>query len=202
MDKKSIIEMIKEETEKLRSEEYRFSEFSEYRDKIADLWECFCQRTEEVDVSEDDMRGLVSVLDFLTVKYYEALPQRANTAKFSDNMSIEEARENLNEMLYMCESAKFMFVQLGFSSKLIQLDRGNLLEKIEALKEKAATISEDEIYEQIVEAQTKDPWIFEVGASVSTILKFEELMGEHPEITEVLKENEDANNIYIIGEIG
>jgi len=201
MDKKSIIEMIKGKTEKLRNAEYKFPETSECRDKIADLWECFCQRTEVADISEDDMRGLVSVLDFLTVKYYD-VPEKDNNLEFSDNMSVEDVRKNLDEWVYTCESIRLMLVQHGFSSKLILQDRDNILEKFEKLKENLEKASREEIFEQIVDAQTEDPWIFEVGASVSTIRKFEELMGEHPEITEVLKANEDANNIYIIGEIG
>lgn len=198
MDKNSIIEMIREKAEKIRNEEYRFPEFVECRDKTADCWELFCQKTEEADISEDDMRQLVFVLDFLSGKYYEALPKREFNTEDKEDMTIEEIKESFSEAHYMCESMRLMVAQrMLLLSRCMVVDSGSLREKFEALKEKLETISEEEIVQKIADAPEKDPWIFEIGAPVSIVRKFEELMGEHPEITEVLKENE-GNNKFVM----
>lgn len=195
MDKKSIIEKIREKILEIRNTEYRFTECGECRDRIAALWEGFCQRTEEANLSDADMRAFVGILVYLTQKYYQALPQKDCNSEFDENTSIEEVKANLNAMSYMCESARLMFVQSVLLS-VITHDREHILEMLENIKEKLAAVQEEEICEQIAEAQTKDPWIFEVGARVSTIRKFEELMGEYPEITEVLGKSEDARGKF------
>ena len=147
-------------------------------------------------VKEEDMRQLIFVLTFLTKEYYEALPKRDSTTEYPERMTLEEAKRSIDEIRYVCESARLMYVQsVLFRGPFFSYDAEKMGKKIEAIKEKAKHVSEEEMLQKIVDAQTKDPWIPEIGASVSTTRRFEELMGEYTEITAVLEKHKSRNHL-------
>lgn len=198
MRKKRIVDHIKEETEKLKKEEFSFPEIVECRNKISDSWELFCQKAEAANMSEDDMRSLVFVLTFLTQQYYEALPQRECNSECSETITREETLRKLDGLRYVLESTRLMHVQTTLiGNDFFSNDKEKVNKVLKKMKKNGKHISKEEMLQKIVDAQTKDPWIPEIGASVSTIRRFEELMGEYPEITGVLKKSNENQGIFI-----
>lgn len=188
-----ILERIRAKLQKFKEEEFKNPLIIECRNKIADFGEKLLFKMESEEIVEDDVNQLMGVFRYITDKYLEELPEIDDAAEEIDETADEDLvkkimSERLGELSYSCEQSKLMICL----TKLVNiLDLEKIKEQSKQVTEKLEKLSEEELesrFKNLEKEWAKDPFVFEIGASVSRISLFEKLMGKQPELEEFWKE--------------
>ena len=188
-----ILERIRAKLQEFKEEEFRNPLIIECRNKIADFGEKLLFKMESEKIAEDDVNQLMGVFRYITDKYLEELPEIDDAAEEIDETADEDLvkkimSERLGELSYSCEQSKLMICL----TKLVNiLDLEKIKEQSKQVTEKLEKLSEEELesrFKNLEKEWAKDPFVFEIGASVSRISLFEKLMGKQPELEEFWKE--------------
>ena len=193
-----ILERIRAKLQEFKEEEFRNPLIIECRNKIADFGEKLLFKMESEEIAEDDVNQLMGVFRYITDKYLEKLPEIDDAAEKIDVTADEDLvkkimSERLGELSYSCEQSKLMICL----TKLVNiLDLDKIKEQSKQVTEKLEKLSEEELesrFKNLEKEWAKDPFVFEIGASVSRISLFEKLMGKQPELEEFWKELEQKS---------
>lgn len=188
-----LIEKVKQNIEEFKSEEYTIPAVIESWQCIADKGEQFLGKLIEEDIDEDEIPQLMGVFQFVMRKYIDVLQESEDIKdfdKFDESMTKDEIMEEYRESM---ENLKAVLESTRLSGSLFRLavvyDFEKMKNRAHRVDEKLQKLS-DEKQEDMIENLEKEldenPFIFEIGATLSSVRLFVKLMGEQPELEKYL----------------